>query len=62
MDKRRKAKKLEEMVASLDTPALTDATIKDAVLELAPAALNGEKSAEDVANEIINKVQIYLSE
>lgn len=55
-------RKLEEMAASLDTPALTDATIKDVVLELGPAALNGEKSVEDVANEIINKVQIYLSE
>lgn len=54
--------KLEEMTASLDTPALTDATIKNVVLELGPAALNGEKSVEDVANEIINKVQIYLSE
>lgn len=54
--------KLEEMAASLDTPALTDATIKNVVLELGPAALNGEKSVEDVANEIINKVQIYLSE
>lgn len=54
--------KLEEMTASLDTPALTDATIKNVILELGPAALNGEKSVEDVANEIINKVQIYLSE
>lgn len=54
--------KLEEMAASLDTPALTDATIKDVVLELAPAALNGEKPVEAVADEIINKVQIYLSE
>ncbi len=54
--------KLEEMTASLDTPALTDATIKNVVLELGPAALNGEKPVEDVANEIINKVQIYLSE
>lgn len=55
-------RKLEEMAASLDTPSLTDTTIKDVVLELGPAALNGEKPVEDVANEIINKVQIYLSE
>ncbi|MBD5544849.1 MAG: extracellular solute-binding protein [Lachnospiraceae bacterium] len=54
--------RLEEIVASLDTPTLTDTTIKDVILELGPAALNGEKSVEDVAGEIINKVQIYLSE
>ena len=55
-------KNLEEMVASLDTPSAMDETVKDAVLELAPAALNGEKTIDDVANEIVNKVQIYLSE
>lgn len=55
-------KQLEEIVASLDTPSISDDTIKDVVLELAPAALNGEKSVDDVVNEIINKVQIYLSE
>lgn len=53
---------LEKMVDSLEVASITDETIKEAVLELAPAALNGEKSPEDVANEIINKVQIYLSE
>lgn len=55
-------KQLEEMAASLDTPSVIDETIREAVLQLAPAALNGEKSVEDVTNEIINKVQIYLSE
>jgi ABC-type glycerol-3-phosphate transport system substrate-binding protein len=54
--------KLKKIIENLNTPSITDSNLKKAILELAPAALNGEKDVESVANEIINKMQIYLSE
>lgn len=53
---------LKTMVDGLTTPSITDYNLKAAVMELAPNALNGTKDVESVANEIINKMQIYLSE
>lgn len=53
---------LEEMIESLDTPADLDGNVKAAVMELGVSALNGERSVDEAADEIINKVQIYLSE
>lgn len=53
---------LEEMIESLDTPASTDGMIKNAVIEVGITALNGEKSIDEAVGEIVNKVQIYLTE
>ncbi len=56
------AKHLEEMAASLSVASNMDQVIENTILELAPAALNGEKPVEDAVNDIINRIQIYLSE
>ena len=53
---------LKTMAEGLTTASITDYNLRDAVLDLAPDALNGTKDVESVANEIINKMQIYLSE
>ncbi len=56
------AKHLEEMAVSLSVASNMDKVIENTILELAPAALNGEKSVDDAVNDIINRIQIYLSE
>ncbi len=53
---------LRDIVNNVSTASITDSNLKDAVLELGPNALNGTKDIESVANEIVNKMQIYLSE
>lgn len=54
--------RLEEMIESLDMPASTDENIKNAVIEVGISALNGEKNVDEAVGEIVNKVQIYLTE
>lgn len=56
------ARHLEEMAASLNVASNMDKMIRNTILEMAPAALNGEKSVDDVVNDIMNRIQIYLSE
>lgn len=53
---------LKDTINNLSTASITDSNLKKAVLELAPDALNGTKDVESVANDIVNKMQIYLSE
>lgn len=53
---------LRDIVNNVSTASITDSNLRDAVLELGPNALNGTKDIESVANEIVNKMQIYLSE
>lgn len=53
---------LEEMIEGLDTPAVIDENMKDAVIESGILVLNGEKSVDEAVGEIINKTQIYLAE
>lgn len=53
---------LRETAGSLTTPGITDDTIQNTVLDLAPAALNGEKTVQETVSEILKKVQIYLAE
>lgn len=50
------------LVESLDTPALSDSIVKDAVLEESAACLMGEKSEEDACKAILQKVNLHLSE
>lgn len=53
---------LRGTVNLLDTPAITDSTMRDVVLELGVDALMDKRDIESVANEIVSKLQIYLTE
>lgn len=54
--------KMRELIASLNTAREIDDTIEIIVLEEVEAFYNGDKSAEEVAGYIQNRVQTYLNE
>ncbi|WFR57418.1 extracellular solute-binding protein [Anaerocolumna sp. AGMB13025] len=56
------ADNLRSLINNLSTPDIADSIIIDSITELGPAALNGEKSIEEVATEIINKLEVRLKE
>lgn len=53
---------LKSIVENMKTASVTDSNLESVILSMAPDALNGSKDIESVTNEIINKMQIYLSE
>ena len=53
---------LQQMIESLDTAALTDSVISEAVLEQAVECAKGNITAEEATSAVIQKVQIYLAE
>lgn len=53
---------LEEMIESLNTPAKTDGMVKNVIVEQGISALNGGKEIEEAADEILNRIAIYLAE
>lgn len=55
-------KKLEDIIISLDKPNTIDAMYLSIVEEYAPKVWIGEMSVEEAVNEIINKIQIRMSE
>ena len=55
-------KKLTDLAESVDTPALRDDVIKDAVSEQGEKVLKGEITPEEAADAIMQKVNIYLAE
>jgi ABC-type glycerol-3-phosphate transport system substrate-binding protein len=56
------ADNLRLLINNLSTPDIADSIIIDSITELGPAALNGEKSIEEVATDIINKLEVRLKE
>lgn len=50
------------LTESLTTPCLMDHMIENTVEELGVRALNGSASVEDVTDEILRKIQLYLAE
>lgn len=54
--------KLTGILESLDTPALTDSTIHNLVLEQGESYLKEEQSLEDTMNTLKQKINLYLSE
>lgn len=54
--------KMRELIASLNTTREIDDTIENILLEEVEAFYNGDKSAEEVAGYIQNRVQTYLNE
>ncbi|MDE7311609.1 MAG: extracellular solute-binding protein [Eubacterium sp.] len=53
---------LKEMLHTLDTPALFEESLKKEVLEIGSQALKGEKGIEEGAQEIAQKLSLYLKE
>lgn len=52
----------EKMAEGLDTPSVMDNRINRTVLEVGEKCLRGEFSAEEAAKNIIDKLNLYLSE
>ncbi len=55
-------KKLTDLAESLETPALMDDVIKEAVVEQGEKVLKGELEPQAAADAIMQKVNIYLAE
>lgn len=53
---------LQHLIDSLTTPSWNDERIKDIILSTGEKALTGEKSIEECADEIIQKISLQLSE
>ena len=54
--------RLEDIMISLDTPNTIDPMLLHTVEEYAPKVWQGEMSVEEAVNEIVNKMQIRMSE
>ena len=57
-----KKKEFYDMLLSLDTPITNNSTVIDMILEEAVGYLAGEKELEQTAQDITNKVNLYLNE
>lgn len=53
---------LLSMIERLDVPANTDVVLRQSILELSEGAIMGEGRIEDAVHEIVNRLQIYLTE
>lgn len=53
---------LDAMLLGLDTPVIMDEVTRVTILELAPECMSGAKSVEETADEILEKIQLRLSE
>lgn len=53
---------LRQMIASLDTPALTDSVMEGLIIEQTGNCLAGQISEEEAVQSIIQKMMLYLSE
>lgn len=53
---------LDGMLLGLDTPVIMDEVTRVTILELAPECMSGAKSVEETADEILEKIQLRLSE
>ena len=56
------AAKLKKIVESLDTPAITDATICEQVIEQGEKYLKGSQSEDEAVKNVMQKINLYLSE
>ena len=56
------ATKLKKIVESLDTPAITDATICEQVVEQGEKYLKGSQSEDEAVKNVMQKINLYLSE
>ena len=54
--------KLKTIINSLDTPSVTDNSLKDEMITIGAQALTGEKGVEDSVEEIIQKISLHLQE
>ena len=50
------------MIERLEVPANTDVVLRQSILEISEDAIRGERSIEDAVHEIVNRLQIYLTE
>lgn len=53
---------LEELIESLTTPSSIESMLKDAVMEVGEKVLTGEKTPEEGADEIGQKMELYFAE
>lgn len=60
--KEREIQALKELAGTLTTPAVSDETITTAVIETGIKVLEGTLSIEEGCDEIVQKVELYLSE
>lgn len=54
--------RFRELVESLDTPCLTDAVMRELVMEQAGKCVTGDLSVEEAVNTIEQKMNLYLAE
>lgn len=54
--------RITSIAESLDTPALTDRTLQELILEQGASYLRGEQSLEDAMAAMMKKINLYLAE